>query len=224
MTVSDSYTFSPSVDLILRMALQRAGLLPLGRNPSATELAHARDHMNTTAKSLSSRGAQLMHRERETLSLVAGTSTYVLAPDTIEAEFPMTIVVTGATGETWIQQLVWDTYQKLSNKEQQGTPTGCYVEKHATVSLVFWPVPDKAFTLSYRRQRLIRDMESGSTIDQTQRWFEYWVWEMAAQMAWVSSLKLDEKRELRRLADDAREKAEGRENEGGDLEWCLDNY
>jgi hypothetical protein len=222
MTVSSNFSFSPTCDTILRMALQKAGLLGLGRSPSAAELAHARDHLNLSLKSLSAFGASLVQMERVSLPLVAGTSTYALAADTIEVDSPMSIAAAGQTGETWIMPMTWDTYQKLSNKDQQGTPTMVYTEKLATVSIVLWPVPDQVYTLNYRRQRLIRDMESGTTLDLTQRWYKAVVLDMAAEMSWISSITLGDKKELRRLADDAIQLAQGREQERGDITWELD--
>lgn len=222
MTISTNYTFSPTCDTILRMALQKAGLLGLGRTPSAGELSHARDHLNLSLKSMSGHGATLVQMERKTLPLVAGTATYALDSDTIEVDMPLAIASSGTTSQTWVMPMVWDTYQKLSNKDQQGTPTMCYVEKLATVSLILWPVPDQAFTLSYRRQRLIRDMESGTTLDLTQRWFKAVTLDMAAEMSWISSITLGDKKELRRLADAAIDLAQSRETQIGDISWELD--
>jgi hypothetical protein len=220
--ISSNYTFSPTCDTILRMALQKAGLLGLGRTPSAGELSHARDHLNLSLKSMSGHGATLMQMERSTLSLVAGTATYALDADTIEVDMPLSIASSGTTSQTWVMPMVFDTYQKLSNKDQQGTPTMCYVEKLAAVSLILWPVPDQVYTLSYRRQRLIRDMESGTTLDLTQRWFKAVTLDMAAEMSWISSITLGDKKELRRLADAAIDLAQSRETQIGDVTWELD--
>ncbi len=219
MTVSANFSFQPSADQLLRQALQLSGLTPLGRNPSALELAHARDHMNNTAKSLAAQGANLMHMERTTLALVAGTSLYTAAADTIEISFPMMLKVTGQSTETWVQHMVYDEYAKISNKETQGTPTMCYVEKLASVSLIFWPVPSQAYTVSYQRQRLMRDVESGTTPDTSQRWLDAWAYLMAEKMAIAGSLGIDRCKLLGAKAREAVELAKGREQEGGDL--CI---
>lgn len=221
MATSAAYSFSPTADQLIRQGLQLAGLLPLGRTPSAAELAHARDFLNTVLKSLSAQGACLTQMERKTLPLVAGTATYVLDADTIEVDVPMSISATSSSSEQWIESLAWTDYQKLSNKDAQGTPTNVYVEKLATVTLVFWPVPDQAFTCNYRRQRLIRDMESGTTLDLTQRWFEGITYSMAALLGRASSLKLETIRDLQSHADRQIALAKGREHEGVDMTFCL---
>lgn len=221
MALSTSYSFNPTADQLIRQALQLAGLLPLGRSPSAAELAHSRDFLNTVLKSLSAQGACLTQMERKTLPLVAGTATYVLDADTIEVDVPMSIVASGSTSEQWIEAISWADYQKLSNKDAQGTPTNVYVEKLASVTAVFWPVPNQAFTCNYRRQRLIRDMESGTTLDLTQRWFEAIVYSMAALLGRANSLKLDVIKDLQAHADRQIALAKGREHEGVDLVLCL---
>ena len=223
MTISSNYSFSPTVDQIIRMALQLAGLLPLGRNPSVAESQHARDHLNASAKSMASRGAQFTQLERKTKALVAGTAEYALDADTIEIEFPMSITAstTGNTSATWIEPMVYDEWQKLSNKTFQATPTSCYVEKAALVTLVFWPVPDQAFTLNYRRQRLFRDTDAGTTMDSTQRWIDAWTYTAAHKMAMVGSLPQSTIDNLRTLKDEAVKLAQGREHETSDLRFEL---
>ena len=223
MSTSTSYAFAPTVDQIIRMALQLAGLLPLGRNPSVAESQHARDHLNASAKSMAARGAQFTNLERKTLPLVAGQAEYTLDADTIEIEFPMSIqqATSGNVSDTWIEPMVYDEWQKLSNKTFQATPTSCYVEKAALVTLVFWPVPNQAFTLKYRRQRLFRDTDAGTTMDSTQRWVDAWVYTAAHKMAMVGSLPQSSIDNLRTLKDEAVKLAQGREHETADLVFTL---
>lgn len=218
MAVSTSYGYNPPADNLLRQALQLSGLVPLGRTPSALELSHARDHMNTTGKSLP---RALMQMERTSQALVAGTALYTAAADTLEISFPMMLQVPGQSTETWVQHMVYDEYAKISNKDTQGTPTMCYVEKLAAVSLIFWPVPEKAYTVNYQRQRIARDLESGTTIDGLQKWLDYWVYAMAEKMAIAGSLGIDRCKLLGAKARECLEKASGTENEGGDLMISL---
>lgn len=219
MTVSTSYSFNPSCDQILRMALQLAGLVPLGRQASAAELQHGRFFMDAFFKS--AQGAKLMQMERTSLPVVAGTSTYALDADTIEVEFPMMFAVTGQSTQTPVSQLSWHEYQAISNKDTQGTPVQCYVEKASTVTLVLWNVPSQAGTLSYRRQRLIRDAGAGNTMDLTQRWIRGVAFHMAADMALAASLKLDRVKYLRDEATALLADSQRMENDRNDLQFCL---
>lgn len=220
MAIATSYSYNPTCDEILRMAFQYAGILPMGREPSAQQLAHARGMMDSFFKSAAP--AKLMQMEQATpLALTAGTDSYVLAGDTIEVEFPFMQSATGQASQTQITRMAWHEYQAITDKEQTGTPIRCYPEKLATVTLYFWPVPDQVYTVTYRRQRLIRNAESGATLDMTQRWIRGVAYQMAHDMALASSLKLDRVQYLQKQADRLLDEAEGRENEGGDVQFVL---
>lgn len=218
-------TFAPSVDMIIRQGMQLAGLVPLGREPSAIELRHARDMFDVTLKSLSSRGALLDQLERKTYTLsppTAGSpSTLTMDADTIEVNFPMTIMLSGQTSETVITPMVWREYQYLSNKLTTGTPTSCYVEKLATVTLYFWPIPTQTYTLSLQRQRLVADSVSGAAPDVRGRWYEALTYSIAHKMSLAASLPTNQSQNLKGLADEAIAYALGREHEGGDIEMVL---
>lgn len=214
-------TFAPSVDMIIRQGMQLAGLLPLGREPSAIESRHARDMFDVTLKSLSSRGACLDQLERQEMTLsppaTGQRSSLAMDADTIEVSFPMTIRLSGQSSETYIDHIAFREYQSLSNKLATGTPTSCYVEKLAVVTLYFWPVPTQTYTLSFQRQRLISDSASGAAPDLRGRWHEALTYSIAHKMALSGSLPTTQAQNLKALADEAISYALGRENEGGDV-------
>jgi len=220
-----SYTFAPSTDVIIRQAMQLSGLLPLGREPSALELRHGRDMFDVTLKSLSSRGAALDQLERVEMTLsppVAGQrSSLTMAADTIEVNFPMTVRTSDLSSETFVEHIAFKEYQSLSNKLSTGTPTSCYVEKQALVTLYFWPVPTQTYTVSFQRQRLISDAASGSAPDLRGRWYEALTYAMAHKMALAASLPTTTAQNLKSLYDEALAYALGRENEGGDICFTL---
>lgn len=222
MTISANYDFNPTCDEIMRMALQLAGLLPLGKTASAPQLQHARFFLDSFFKSQNIMGASLMQMERATLALVAGTDAYSLGADTIEVSFPMMMAVTGETTQTQIAHMTYEMYQEVSDKTQQGTPIRCYSEKLALVTLRFWPVPDRSYTVSYQRQRLVRNAESGATMDLTQRWIRGVAFQMAHDMSLAHSLPLERTKYLQGEADKLLVRTQGRENEGGDLQFYLE--
>ncbi len=216
-----SATFAPSVDMLIRQGLQLAGLLPLGREPSGIELRHARDMFDVTLKSLSSRGACLDQLEREEMTLAppaAGQkSSLAMDADTIEVAFPMMLKLSGQDSETPISHIYFPQYQAISNKLSTGTPTSCYVEKLATVTLYFWPVPTQTYTVSFQRQRLVADSASGTAPDMRGRWTDALAWSIAHKMALAASLPITTAKYLNDQAELAVLRAMGREQEGGDL-------
>jgi hypothetical protein len=223
MAVSAQFNFQPTVDQILRSALQYAGLLPLGREPSATQLVHARDMMDMFFKSMSSDGAALWELEQAApLVTEAGTATYTLAADTINVEFPMMCAAPGATSQTQVTQMVFANYQEIADKAQQGTPIRGYCERLSDVTLTLWPVPDKAYTISYRRQRLMRNAEAGTTVDRPPRWMRGIAFQMAHDMALSGSLAMERVKYLQGMAEKMLSKAHGRDSENGEISYYLE--
>ena len=163
MSVSANSDFSLSVDRIIKQALQKAGLLPLGQNPRSDQMADARDMLNTRLSALQAKGVVLGATERTTLTLTAGTSTYDLPSDTVDLTSDMAMVAkVGFNTQTPVYHISYDNYQRISDKTVLGTPTMLYVEKTGlTVRLLLWTVPQDASTLYFRRIRLFKNTDSG---------------------------------------------------------------
>jgi hypothetical protein len=225
MAVSANSDWNPAVDVILKMALQHAGLLSLGRTPTATLLSDARDILDTFLKSMASDSAALIEMSMDTLPVSATVDAYVLPNDTVDVTFPMMVRETGTSNsQTQITQVVYRNYQEITLKELAGTPLRCYVERLETVTLRFWPVPEKAYTVSYQRQRLIRNAESGTTLDRQPNWVRGVAYQMAADLALASSIDLARVKYLQSMADGLLGKARGDDNESGDLQMILEGY
>lgn len=224
MTISANYDWNPSVDVIMRMALQLAGLLPLGREPSAQQLQHARFFLDSALKAINGSETILMQMERTTLTTVSGTASYALAADTLDVDdAPMMQKLTGQSNETQVTPMSYGQYQEITNKTQTGTPLRVYAEKLATVTLYIWPVPDNTYTISYRRKRLIRNAQSGTTLDLTQRWIRGLSFRMAADMCYTGSLDLGRAKQLKAEADELLSAAHGTEHENVGISFYIDN-
>lgn len=170
MTVSANFTANPTVEQIIKAGMQLAGLLRLGGAPRAEQMSDARVIFDTRIKELQAKGVILATEERATLALVSGQTAYALAADTIDIDGDAMVRASGATSRTQVLQIPFANYNMLSDLTVTGTPTQFYVEKQATVQALFWPVPNAAMTLDYRRIRLLRDVDSGGvTADLWQR-------------------------------------------------------
>jgi len=222
MTVSQNFSYNPTLDEIIRQSCEIATTAAMGRKIPAAVLGRINQHLNTVLKSLSNRGANLTQMERmEPISAPAGGAEIVLPQDTIEVMFPIMCKVPGQDSETTITEMAWEEYQTISNKESRGTPTRGWVEKTNAVKLVLWPIPSVALILRVRRQRLIRDADPGSTSDLTQRWFQAIVYSLAHKIVLASSFPLTQAQYLDGLAQREVKWARGRENEGGDIKFTL---
>lgn len=222
MAVATTATWSPPVDDIIRQGAQLCGIVPLGRSLLDEQMEHAREMLKSALQHLSALGVGLCQWQNTTLALTAGTAAYTLAADTIGVEFPMMLAVTGETSQTQVLRYTWEEYQQITDKTTSGAPTACYEEATHSVVLTFWPIPEQGYTLSYRRQRLIRDADSGFNVDLRHRWTEALVYTMAHKLALASSLGVERVRYLQEQADQKVAAARGREHESGDLTLCPD--
>jgi hypothetical protein len=217
-----AFTYNPGADQIAKQALQLCGLLPLGRVPKPDMLNDARDLLTMILKQLQARGVTLTQAPRLTLPVLAGTATYTLPADIIDVEFPTTIAKVGDENDNWVERMVYSDYQTISNKTTTGQPTRAYVEKLATLSVIFWPVPDVDYTWNYRGIRLIVDMDSGLvTMGLTQKWLGAIAWRLAYWLAHAYNLPAQKRMELQAEANSQEALVMGQENERGDLQMML---
>lgn len=225
MTVSSSFSFDLTRDALIRRAAQRAGLLDAGGVPDGDTISMASDFLNIILQDLASEGVTLYQRERTTLPLLASTAAYSLAADTLDVlvgpnNFAGTIVDASGS-EVPITAINGHDYVLLSNKSSEATtPTFVYIEKLATVTVTFWPVPSAATTFRYQRVRLIRDADTGEvTMDVAKRWASYLFYALAADLAGSGSKPLEVVDRLRGAAKEAKKtaKSSDREMVGGQL-------
>lgn len=188
MTISTAYTYGPNAEALLRQAFQRAGLLALGRPLQAGVAADGLDIMNTILKSSQAKGMRLNQEERTSLALVAGQASYALPGDTIAVLEPIHLILTDGASEVPIRNASWAEYQEIPNKTIQGVPLRVFFERSAAFTALVDPIPDKTYTLTFRRERLIRNMESGATGDLNQHWFNWLVLATAAAVASAGNL------------------------------------
>jgi hypothetical protein len=228
MTVSANYSWTGVVDDICRRGMQLAGLLPLGRTVDADTQAHLRELLQDTLKSLRALGVGLDQWENTTVAIAAGTSgtvtTTSLPDDTVTLDFPIMIIGASETSQTAVQRYVWEQYQQITDKTTIGRPIAAYLETGATLGIKWWPVPDQAYTASYRRERLARDADSGTTVDLRPVWTDALVYTMAHKCALAGSLGAERCRMISELAEAAVARCRGYEHEGGDVQFVLEMF
>lgn len=199
MTVSANSTLNYTRDQLITVAFRYAGVLSAGRDPSSADIAMASDFMNLELMTLQAEGVILRTIERTTLTLGTpddGDATYNLPAGTIDVENSAngqagTIVPTEGA-ETVVSLMSRDEYLALPDKSDDttGRPTKVYIEKLATLTATFWPVPDSTcVSFRYARVRLLQDLDSGGvTVDLARRWLQAVTYAVAAQIAMAKSL------------------------------------
>lgn len=230
MTVSTSALLDFQRDQILTMAFQLAGLLGAGKEPTAEDTGMAANFMRLELSSLQAEGVVLQTVERTTLALVAGTAEYTLPSDTIEIKLGPndqagTIILNSNGNEVLVTAMSRAEYLDIVDKSSAvtGTPTRVYVEKQASVTAVFWPVPStEALFFRYARVRLLRDADEGSvTMDLARKWHKYLSFAIAAMIARAKSLPGDNVTGLTREAERLKEICKADDNQRGKIRFRL---
>lgn len=217
-------TFQLTADGLTKQALQKCGVVGLGRQPDPTVLQDARDTLSTILKTLQARGTTLTQMIPMTLSLAPGVSQYTLASNVVDLESePTTLLqVSGATAnsETYVERMSYSDFRIISDKTVTGPPTRFYVDMQAVVTVTFWSVPDQAYTWNFRALTLLPDISDGSTTTGlTQRWMGALTWRLAYWISYPLNIPSARRAELKAMADSEEAIVLGQESERVDL--CL---
>lgn len=221
--LSANARFDMSVAEIVTSGMQLAGVITSGQAPSASDYEMGRMFLNMQLKALQAEGVILRSVERTTLALTTGTAEYSLDADTIDVEFPMTIVPSSGTGETQVSEISVGEYVALADKVSQGRPSRASVEKLAVVKVCLHPAPDSASpTLRYRKVRLLKDVDtSAQTVDLPSRWLDTIVFGIGHRMALAKSKPLELVGYLNNQAMAAKKQAQGSDGPTGVTRFVI---
>jgi hypothetical protein len=223
MTISANSTFNPTVDNLIRSGMQLAGLLPFGRAPQPDQLRDVREILDTRLKELQAEGTILLTAERaEPLTLASGTASYALPANVLDVDELGMLTAPGETTQTHCFRMPFNDYQPITDKATTGVPMRFYVEKLAATTIIFHPTPDKAYAFSYRKIRLLADVDSGGvTVDLRQKWLRVVTLMIAHDVALAGSRPLSVVEYLDNQLAIAKQIVSGDDDEKGDLQWVL---
>jgi hypothetical protein len=219
-----TYNFNPTADQMVKSALQKCGVLGLGRAPNPEHLQDGRDTLSTILKALQARGVTLTQMIPSTLTLTPGVASYALPTNFIDVENEPTTILQpdGSTTETYVERMTYGDYRIISDKSVSAIPTRVYVQKLSTLTAFFWSVPDKAYTWNYRGLQLLPDMSDGSQgSGLTQRWMAALEWRLAYWLSFPLNIPGQKRAELKAEADAQEAVVMGQESERCDLNLML---
>jgi hypothetical protein len=227
MTVSALYAWNPDGTAIVRQGMRLAGVLAHDAEPSSTDVQAGLEIVNGLLKAWQAGDRLLRNVEKNvTQTLTSGTASYSITDDTMDVEFPATIVLASSTTtENVVERMTLDEYTAISNKSQTGVPTRLLVERAATVILTLWPVPDATVSsLKYTRARLVRDMTSTTTLDVQQRYVRTVILGLAVELAEMSNKGDDKIMRLERRYDLAKQDLTADNSERGDVTFAMGRW
>ena len=156
---SGTFGFSPSVGEIVLDAFARIGVPQT--EVSQMHLNRAMREANYWLSSISNRGPNLWTVDLQSVTLVQGTPTYTVPPETVMI---LDLYIeqgdeTGSPNSRLLSSIDRSDYAALSNKLQQGPPTSFWFDRLISPTISLWPCPDGGgpYTLKYFRYRQVQD-------------------------------------------------------------------
>jgi len=204
MTTSGTYSYSPSIGEVVLYAFN---LCQVRSTSIAQEhLNSSRQAMNMLLSRWSNLGVNLWKVDTETITLVAGQSTYPVPSDTVMILDMYARTPSGTTNTDRIMMPISRTeYASYPNKEQQGFPTTFWFDRLISPTVTLWPVPDgqSAQTLKYYRVRQIQDtnLQNGQQVEIPYLWLDAFAYNLAARLAVIWAP--DKLAMIKPLADEA---------------------
>lgn len=194
MTVNSTSTREFTIDQLVRLAIQKAGLLPAGSSQAGVQWdslsSQARDFLELEVDSLQAEGLMTRAVALYPVTMIVGTATYAMPSTTLAVIGDAMYAAPSSSSQTVVKAMDRAQYQLLSNKTSRGTPSLYWSESLATVTLYLWPVPDAAGTLTVQRNRLLADNNDGAkTMDLERYWAKYLVNSVAHEVAQAGGIE-----------------------------------
>lgn len=180
-------------DRIIRQAMENAGLIQDGDDPTSEQFAKYSNRLNDIINHIQTQGLKLWVQIDQPVTLVAAQATYQLKPSgDVNMTKPMRVLQayfldTASTRRPLIP-LSWDEYTRLSQTTQQTAINSYFVDKQPTsLNVTFWPTPD--VTAATGTAHLILQQQitnfTGITdgLNFPQEWFLYLSWALADEIS-----------------------------------------
>lgn len=156
MTTSGTSVFDLQFDDLIAEAYERCGI----EVRAGYDMRTALRSLNLIFAEWANRGLNLWTIEQRQVVLVAGTNTYTLPDDTVDA---LSAVIRTGTGsaqqDITIDRIGRAEYLHVPNKNTQSRPAQYYIERTVPAKLYLYPTPDstQAWTFRYYAIRRIQD-------------------------------------------------------------------
>ena len=180
-------------DRVIQYALENAGLLQEGDDPTSEQFAKCTNRLNDIINLCQATGLKLWAQNDQSVTLVASQATYTLKPGgSVNITKPMRVLqaffLDSSNNRRPLVPLSRDEYTRLSKVTQTGEINSYFVDKLATqLSVIFWLTPDA--TAATGTAHLILQSQitnfTGITdeLNFPQEWFMYLQWALADEIA-----------------------------------------
>lgn len=186
MATSGTFAFNPSGGELLLYAYS---LIGLRRTALLQEhMADARMALNLMFSAWGNSTPNLWTVDLVEETLVAGTATYDVDPNTIMI---LDAYIRTGTGDETVDRIIWPVsrteYASFPNKLLEAPPTVYWFDRLLSPTITLWQVPDDQETYTLRYYRCISIMDAsqalGQTMDIPPLWLDAAAWGLAARLA-----------------------------------------
>lgn len=152
MASSGTTGFNLTIDDIIRRAYSRIGQ----NSPSGYDMRQGRLALNLILVDIQNRSVLLFATKRDSFPTVIGTPEYTLPADTIDVQ---DVMCGDADLEIPLTAYGQGEYQRLPIKQMRGRPVIYFSDRNVGPAILrLWPVPDRAYTISYYKIRRLEDV------------------------------------------------------------------
>lgn len=192
---SGTYNFSPSNGELVLAAYERIQV----RAPSLRQehMLSARREINFLFSQLNNQGVNLWEVLRTQTTLVQGTSSYSITPQTIMVLDASIVLNFGQQNESrrYITPISRTEYLSYANQQSQGQPTVFWFDRLISPTITFYPVPDGngPYTFDWFGCTQIQDanLAGGEIPDVPERWFDALVAGLAHRLARIYAPQME---------------------------------
>ena len=180
---------------LIKAALSICGVIPEGEDPSADQQDTARKELDGITKYLQALNLFLWNYSTETVTLVAGTATYIPTnSDAIGIDQAYYLDSSGC--KVFLDIGCWADWLMKTDPNTSGTVAEVYFNPNVRAPTVaFYPKPDSSVSTVYvRMARRLKDWDAAAdNAAWPQWWFEPLKWKLAANLSHHYRLPLQER-------------------------------
>lgn len=196
MTISTSVGRQFTVNELVTLAWQTAGLVEVSQSANVAQLAFGRRKLEVILDELPAENLSTRATREELVACVSGQLEYTLDAEILEVLNPAKYISASESStsvpdsETAIEVVSRERWQAISARSATGYPTIAHVRKDLdALHLFVWPTPDEAGTLRLLVSRALADVADGNaTVDLPAYWNGYLIHQLAQELAEGSSV------------------------------------
>lgn len=185
MTTSGVANFDLQFDDLIAEAYERCGI----EVRAGYDMKTALRSLNLIFAEWANRGLNLWTIEQRTTTLVAGTNSYSLPDDTVNA---LSAVIRTGSGSTQqditIDRISRAEYLHIPNKNTQSRPAQYYIQRSVPTTLYLYPAPDSTTTYTFVYYAVRRIDNTGTYINTADIVFRF-LPALVAALAYYLALK-----------------------------------